>query len=299
MNPARMLLSVLAVALAVPTGASAATAGHYTGTTAQNYPIEFDVVGSTVTNVVTTANGTCNGGPAGPGALRQMSTNSTYAFPIAGDAFDGYDEDAAPYLKFRGTFVGNAASGTLDTFTGGTYFNGYVNAVYGCPANQVPWSASLVGAGDPGGGDPGGGDPGGGDPGGGDPGGGDPGTNNPGGGSGGAPSVSVSFPTGVLLKPSLSSGFVVSVGVDQPATLKAKLIVGRKDANKYGLGKKAVTVSKDTVTNAGADSSFEFTFKKAIAKKLKKAKRITFTLEITAIGADGVPRVTKVPLKLV
>ena len=67
-----------ALALALPNAAVGATPGHYQGTNEHNYPIEFDVAadGASLTNVVTTANASCNGGPAGPGALRQLSTDS-------------------------------------------------------------------------------------------------------------------------------------------------------------------------------------------------------------------------------
>jgi hypothetical protein len=259
-----------ALALALPNAAVGATPGHYTGTTEQNYPVSFDVAadGASLTNVVTTANGFCvNGGGVPP-----ISANSTYAFPIAGDAFDGYDAGNRPYLKFRGSFTATRARGTLDVFganTGGS-----------CNALQVPWTAALAGGG---GGDQGGG---GGDTGGGggDQGGGDTGT----GGGAGQPVLAVSFPKGVKLKPSLTNGFFVGFSVDRAIALSAKLILSAKDAKKYGLGKKALTVSKATAAGGVPDSAFGFKFKKAVAKKLKKAKSLKFLLEVTGAGYPGV-----------
>jgi hypothetical protein len=263
-------LAVVVACLALPAGASAQVPGaHYTGTTQQNYPINFDVSadGTTLTNVVTTANASCNGGPAGPGALRQLSTDSKYAFPIAGGAFDGYDENDPPYLKFRGSFAGSNASGTLDAFSGGSYSGGF----YQCNALQVPWRASTAGGG--GGGDDGGG-------GGGDDGGGGTAT--------GKPAVTIAFPKGVLWKPSLSNGVVISVGVDQLSSLSGNLVLSKKLAKKYGLGDKAKVIAKAKLKSAGADSALEFKFSKAIRSKLKNAKSLKLTLEVTAKNAAGV-----------
>jgi hypothetical protein len=241
-----------ALALALPGAALAASPGHYTGTTEQNYPISFDVAadGASLTNVLTTANGFCvNGGGVPP-----ISANSTYAFPISGDAFDGYDSENRPYLKFRGSFVGSRASGTLDVF-------GF-NSGGSCNALQVPWTARLAGGG---GEDTGGG-------------------GDDTGGGGAQPAVTITVPSGVKLKPSLANGLFVGFASDQAVTLSARLILGAKDAKKYGLGKKAVTVSKSTAAGGVPDSAFGFKFKKAVAKKLKKAKSLKLLLEVSAPG---------------
>ncbi|MDQ3934188.1 MAG: hypothetical protein M3340_06105 [Actinomycetota bacterium] len=245
-------LLALAAALALPAAASAAPipGAHYSGTTDQNYPINFDVSadGTYLTNVVTTVNGSCG---------LQYSTNSTFAFPIAGDEISGDDPDAVPYLRMRGTFTSpEQASGTLSAF------NGTGGSPLFCNALERRWRASTD-ASAPG-----------------------PGPVDPGPGPPSTPSITISAPSGVLLQPSLKSGFIVPVTVDQAATLSAKLILGKKDAKKYGLGKKAVTVSKASAAG-GADSALEFKFKKAVAKKLKKAKKLKFVLEVTATAADG------------
>lgn len=266
-------LLAIAAALALPAGASAAPipGAHYTGTTDQNYPIGFDVAadGQSLTNVVTTVNGSCG---------LQYSTNSPFAFPIAGDVISGDDPDNVPYLRMRGSFTSpQQASGTLSAF------NGTGGSPLFCNALERAWTASTTASGGGGGGGGGEGpvDPG---PGPIDPGPVDPGPADPGARS--APAITISFPSGVKLQPSLKNGFVVPVTVDQAATLSGKLILGRKDAKRYGLGKKAVTVSKAT-TAGGSDSAFEFRFKKAVAKRLRKAKKLKFTLEVTATAADG------------
>ncbi len=262
-RPARLL--VLALVLALPAGASAAPipGAHYSGTTDQNYPINFDVSadGTSLTNVVTTVNGSCG---------LQYSTNSLFAFPIAGDEISGDDPDAVPYLRMRGTFTSpQQASGTLSAF------NGTGGSPLFCNALERKWTASTTGTG-----------PGPVDPGPVDPGPVDPGPQDPGPAPGSDPVVTIAFPSGVKLQPSLKNGFIVPIAVDQAATLSAKLILGKKDAKKYGLGKKAITVSKAT-GQGGADSALEFKFKKAVAKKLKKAKKLKLLLEVTARGADG------------
>jgi hypothetical protein len=91
----------------------------------------------------------------------------------------------------------------------------------------------------------------------------------------------------VKLKPSLTNGFFVGFASDQPLTLSARLVLGKKDAKKYGLGSKAVTVSKSTAAGGVPDAAFGFKFKKAVAKKLKKAKSLKFLLEVTAPGYSG------------
>ena len=246
---------------------------HYTGTTDQNYPIGFDVSadGNSITNVVTTVNGSCG---------LSYSTNSQFLFPITGDTISGDDPDQVPYLKMRGTFTTpQRASGTLDAF------NGTGGSPLFCNALGREWTARTSASpdgGDPDGGDPVGGDPGEGDPGGGDPGGGDPG------GALGAPSVTILFPNGVKLKPSLSNGVVVTVQVDQASTLVGKLTLSAKNARKYGLGKRARVISTDRAPRAGTDTLLEFTFAKKVARKLKKAKKLSLRLDVTARRSDGV-----------
>lgn len=267
-------LSSSAVAAPIP-------GAHYTGTTDQNYPIEFDVAadGQSLTNVVTTVNGVCIGGPGG---LLPYSTNSPFAFPIAGDTISGDDPDTSPYLKMRGSFTSpQQASGTLSAYNGG-FQNG---TPYYCNALERQWNASTT-ASTPGGGNPGDGDPGGGNPGGGDQ-----------GGTPGAPVITIAFPKGVKLKPSLANGFVVAAGADQAAALSGRVILSAKDAKKYGLGKKARVIATDKVANGGPDTLLEFKVSKSVAKKLKAAKKLTLLLEVTAKRADGVKSVDTKPLK--
>jgi hypothetical protein len=114
-----------------------------------------------------------------------------------------------------------------------------------------------------------------------------------------AAGVTIAFPDGVLLKPSLKNGFVVGVGVDQAATLTGKLILGKKLAKKYGLGSKAVVIAKDSVKNAGPDSLMEFKLSKAIRKKLKSAKSLKLILEVVATRPDGTKVKESETLKLV
>jgi hypothetical protein len=273
----------LSAALAAPAGAQIPGA-HYTGTTADNYPISFDVSGdgTSLTNVVTTYNYFCTS--PGPATIQQRSVNSTFAFPINGGTISGRDNDGSPVFDMAGTFTGQQAAGTFSGYGGGFTYG----TPYFCNALERKWNASTTAA-LPGGGNPGGGNPGGtpgGDPGG-DPGGGDPVGGNPGGAAAGKPAVTVSFPSGVLLKPSLSNGFVVGITLDQPAGLSGKVVLSAKDAKKYGLGKKAITVSKASTPLGGTDSSLEFRFSKAIAKKLKKAKKLKLVLVVTATNATG------------
>ena len=280
----RACLVIVAVLAASSSATAAPIPGaHYTGTTDQNYPIAFDVAadGASLTNVVTTVNGFCTGGPGG---LLPYSTDSVFAFPIAGDTISGDDPDKFPYLRMRGSFTSpQQASGNLSAF------NGFVG--YQCNALEREWTASTTasvpGGGNPGGGDPGGGNPGGGDPGGGDPGGGNPGGGNPGGALG-KPAITIAFPKGMKLQPSLTNGFVVAAAVDQASTLSGKLILSAKDAKKYGLGKKARTIASDKVSNAGADALLEFKVSKSVAKKLKGLKKLSLLLDVTATRTDGV-----------
>jgi hypothetical protein len=249
---------------ALASGALAAPipGAHYTGTTDQNYPIAFDVAadGASLTNVVTTVNGSCGA---------QYSTNSTFPFPIAGDAISGNDT-VAPYLRMRGSFSSpQEASGNLSAFNAGSGPPLYCNAL------ERKWTASTTASA------PGGGEPGGGEPGGGTPGGGDPGTT-------GAPRVTIAFPKGAKLQPSLVNGFVVAAGVDQTSTLSGKLILSAKDAKKYGLGKKARVIATDKVANAGPETLLEFKVSKSIAKKFKGVKKLSLLLEVTVKRADGV-----------
>lgn len=270
----------LGAALAAPGAAAQIPGAHYTGTTADNYPISFDVSpdGQSLTNVVTTYNYFCTS--PGPGTVQQRSVNSKFAFPINGGTISGRDNDGSPVFDMAGSFSGQQASGTFSGFGGGS--SGGI--FYFCNALERQWSASTASSAP--GGNPGGGDPGGSNPGGGDPGGGDPGTGgNPGGGAG-APTVSIAFPKGVLLKPSLANGVVVSVASDAGSTLSGKLVLSAKDAKKYGLGKKALTISKATAAG-GPDGGLEFKFSKKVAKKLKKAKKLKLALEVIATSASG------------
>jgi hypothetical protein len=266
---------VTCAVLAFAPGAWAATPGHYTGTTDQNYPIEFDVAddGQSLTNVVTSYNVFCT--VPGPTTAQQRSVNSTFAFPIAGDAISG-DDIVVPYLKMAGNFTSpGEASGTFSAFGGG--FSG--GTPYYCNALERKWSASTTASGpvDPGPVDPGPVNPGPVDPGPVDP-----------GGPAGKPVVTIAFPKGVKLQPSLANGFVVGAGVDQLSTLSGKVILSAKDAKKYGLGKKARTIATAKATNAGPDTLLEFKVSKSIAKKLKSAKKLSLLLDVTAKRADGV-----------
>jgi hypothetical protein len=262
------LTSLLAAAALLPAAASAVPipGAHYVGTTNQNYPISFDVSpdGTSLTNVVTTVNGTCG---------QSYSSNSTFLFPITGDTISGDDTEAFPYLKMRGSFTSPAsASGTLDAFHPGSGPPVYCNAL------AVEWRARTTA----GGGDLGGGIPEGEDPDEGLPGEGDPGSLL------GPPAITITVPSGPKLRPSLKNGFVIAVGVDQTSTVAGKLILKARDAKRYGLGKKARVIASDRVENAGAETLLEFTFSKKVAKKLKKAKKLKLLLEVTATRADGV-----------
>jgi hypothetical protein len=120
-----------------------------------------------------------------------------------------------------------------------------------------------------------------------------------GGGDTGAarPAITIHFPRGVLLQPSLTNGWVVDTGVDQPATLVGKVTLLAKDARKYGLGKKDRVIARDRVANGNSDSSMEFVPSRAVAKKLKKAKKLTLLLTVTATRADGTTSTSTAKLK--
>jgi hypothetical protein len=92
----------------------------------------------------------------------------------------------------------------------------------------------------------------------------------------------------VLLKPSLSNGFVVGVAVDQPAALAGQVILSATSARRYGLGRKALVIASDDVADGGSDSSLEFKPSRRVARKLRRAKALVLTLTVTATRADGV-----------
>lgn len=266
------LASCAALALAPVAFAAPVPGAHYTGTTNQNYPIAFDVAadGTTLSNVVTTVNGFCIGGRSG---LLPYSTNSTFPFPIAGDTISGDDPDKFPYLKMRGSFRSpQQANGKLSTSNGGLQ-NGIF---YTCNALDVEWNASTAsGPVNPGPVDPGPVDP----------------------GPAVKPVVTIAFPKGVKLQPSLKNGFIVAAGVDQASTVSGRVILSAKDAKKYGLGDKARAIATDKLANAGADALLEFKVSKSVAKKLKSAKKLSLLLEVTAKRADGVTGVGSKTLK--
>lgn len=285
-------LTTTIAALAIPAAAGAAPipGAHYEGTTDQNYPIAFDVApdGSSITNVVTSYNVFCTGGQG----LQIFSTNSPYAFPIAGDTISGEDADHFPRLTMHGTFSSpQDGGGTFDGSSGG--FSG--GMAYFCNVSDVLWVAhtnAVVPGGGGSGADPDEDPPGGTGGGGGS----DPGDGVPGGSGGpaaGAPAITISFPKGVLLKPSLKNGFVVGVAVDQPAALAGKVTLAAKDAKRYGLGKRARVIARDTWPTGGADSALEFKPSKAVARKLRKAKKLKLLLVVKATRADGVSSTAK------
>jgi hypothetical protein len=282
-------LAAVVAALALPGAAVAASpipGAHYEGTTEDSYPISFDVSpdGASITNVVTTAYPFCFGN--GQAYNTTVSTNSTYLFPVADGTISGEDTTGFPRLVMRGSFTSpNDASGTFDTNHAG-------GALVFCNALDRDWTAHTNSAA-PGGG--GGGDPGGGGGGGGDP------VPNPGGGDGGgggaqptgAPVISIVWPRGVLLQPSLKNGFIVTTAVDQAARVAGTVSLRAADARRYRLGKKVRVIARDSVANGGPDTSLEFKPSKAVARKLRKAKKLKLLLVVKATRADGVSSTAK------
>jgi hypothetical protein len=265
---AARLAGVVAVvmAIAAPAAVAQVPGAHYTGTTDQNHPIGFDVTpdGQGITNVVTSYGAFCTF--PGPSTLQIYGVNSTFTFPVNGGTISGRDDDGRPVIDMAGTFSGQDAAGTLSGYGGGSSGGTF----YFCNALERKWSASTTAAGP-----------------GGDPGGGDSGSGGNPGGAAGSPAVQIAWPSGVLLKPSLSSGVVVRIVLDQPATLSGKLVLSAKDAKKYGLGKRAVVISKATSPLGASDPALEFTFKKSVARKLKRAKKLKLKLQVTAANAGG------------
>lgn len=252
----------------------------YDGTTDNGSPFSFRVTpdGQSVTDVLGSVSVFCSQGEG----FQIVALASTYLFPAPGNTIGGEDEDGFPRLTLNGTFSGSDASGTLNT--NHAYTSGGALVVCG---TERTWTARTASAA-PGGGSGGSGGGAGGATGGtGGTGGGGAATPTPTTPSAGAAAIKLSFPRGVKLLPSLSNGFVVGAGVSQAASLTGTATLSAADAKRYGLGKKAKVIARAKVQNADADSGLEFVPSRSVAKKLRKAKKLTLTIDAVATTPAG------------
>lgn len=288
----RTVLAALAATLllAAPAGAADPIPGAlYEGTTEDGNPFQFRVApdGQTLTDLVTSSSVTCVGSQGG---VEISALASKTPFTITEGTVTGEDEAALPRLTLAGTFTSPAeAAGTLRaSFAKFDYSGGGLTTCM----RELTWTARTAApapartpgpAGPP-----------------------EPvGQVDSGPTAGPAPApapsstaagpaVGIRFPSGVRLRPSLSNGWIVGGTVAAPATLKGKVTLGARDARRYGLGRKAVVVARTTeVVAAAGEFGLEFKPSRRIARKLRRARRLTFALAVEAIGADGGRSVTK------
>ena len=103
----------------------------------------------------------------------------------------------------------------------------------------------------------------------------------------GAVGISVRFPRGVKLLPSLSNGFVVGVVLDRTASLTGTVKVSATDARRYGLGRRAVVVGRASEPARTGQSGLEFKVAGKYRRKLRRARRLRLALTVVAREASG------------
>ena len=99
--------------------------------------------------------------------------------------------------------------------------------------------------------------------------------------------ITVRFPRGVKLLPSLSNGFVVGVVLDRTAALTGTVRVSAKDARRYGLGRRAVVVGRASEPARSGQSGLEFKIATKYRRKLRRARRLALVLDVVAREASG------------
>lgn len=100
--------------------------------------------------------------------------------------------------------------------------------------------------------------------------------------------------------PTIRKGVRLSVSCPGPCTVSAKLVVSAKVARRYGLGRKIATIGtlgRRSLLAAGTDKRTLKLSKKARAK-LRRARTVTATLQVTVKDAAGKTRTIKKTVKL-
>jgi hypothetical protein len=99
--------------------------------------------------------------------------------------------------------------------------------------------------------------------------------------------ITVRFPRGVKLRPSLSNGFVVGIVLDRPAALTGTVTVPAKDARRLRLGRRAVIVGRASEPARSGQSGLEFKIARKYRRKLGRARRLSLVLDVVAREASG------------
>lgn len=100
--------------------------------------------------------------------------------------------------------------------------------------------------------------------------------------------------------PSTSKGVRLSVSCPGPCTISAKLVISAKLARRYGLGRKIATIGvlgRRSLLAAGTDKRTLKLSKKA-RTKLRRARTVTATLQVTVRDAAGKTRTLRKTVKL-
>jgi hypothetical protein len=261
-----LLACTIALVVAAPASAAEPIPGAlYEGTTDTGLPISFRVAadGQSVEDIVARAVLTC------VGATREATAHSTTPFVVTEGTFSGADVDADPDLNVAATFTSRTeAEGVLDVVDGAALCS-----------SQVTWTArASEPEPDPGplpvNNDEGSGVP--------DP----PPTPAPAPPPPGATTV-VSLPArkSFDLRPSLKSGFAFAGTAPGTMIVKGTARLTRRAARRYGVPRRYDTATA-TPDEAGR-FVLEFTPPARVARRLRKAKRLSLAVVVEATSADG------------
>lgn len=263
-----------ALALAAPALAADPVPGaHYEGTTDTGSPFSFDVSpdGTKITNVVTSAPLTC----VGPeGGVEIYGLASKGAFDVAGGTISGKDGDASPRLEMKGVFeTAQSAKGTLDAATSKFKLG---EGVTSC-MRTVEFTARTSAGAPPAKTD-----------------------DNP------SPSdvspgpvqtvVTIAGAKTRKLSAVLRSGLALPLRLDGPATVTGTATLAARDARRFGVKR---TLATATATRAAA-GALTLTLKPgaAVARKLRRARRLVVTVTVSTGGNVAAPTITRRTLTL-
>jgi len=275
----RALVPLAAVAaLALPAGTAFAAnpvpGAHYEGTTDTGSPFSFDVSadGTQITNVLSSTALTC----VGPeGGVEVMALATTVPIAVAGGAFDGGDESTTPRLKLIGSFpTAQEATGKFEAATSKFKIG---EGVTSCMREGTFTARTASGGGTA------------------------PATPGPEAQTGVSPgpvqtTVKIGGPAKVKLSKALKQGVALPLTLDGPATVSGTATLTAKDAKRYGVKR---TFATATATRDGA-GSFTLTLKPSAktAKKLRRAKKLVLTVQVSTGGNVAAPTVSQRKLTL-
>jgi hypothetical protein len=275
----RLRLLATAVATSLLTAASAHAAdpipgATYTGTTDTGSAFQFTVApdGATIIDLLSSATLTCVGSQGG---IEVAALATKTPIPVAGGTISGNEDTTVPRLEISGTFTSvNEAAGTVIARMAKFDYSG--GGLTTC-MRELRWTARTSASGGspsaPSG--PTGGD------------------DAAGTAAGASPVATVSFPKGVKLRPSLGNGWIVGGTVAGPTTLTGTVTLAAKDAKRYGLGRRAKVIARATETlDAAGEFGLEFKPGTRVARKHKRARKLTFALHIVSRVAGAGPSTT-------